>query len=55
MTAYKKTEMLKQQPKSAVPDPRAEATIKRNIELTEAEHERVQGGFCDGSVRFTRA
>jgi|HubBroStandDraft_4_1064222.scaffolds.fasta_scaffold55582_1 hypothetical protein len=36
MTADKKAKMLKQQPKSPIPDPRAEVTMERSTELTES-------------------
>jgi hypothetical protein len=49
MTADKKTETPKPQPKSPVPDPRAEATTKRNTELTDEELAEASAGCCNGS------
>jgi hypothetical protein len=52
MTTDKQTTTAKPPSNSPVPDPQAGASKKQDRELTEAEHTRVQGGFCDASVRF---
>jgi hypothetical protein len=54
MATDKQAKTTTQQPDSPVRGSRTEVAKKRDVELTESEQERVQGGMGDGSVRFNR-